>query len=431
MTDGTALIKPGIRSGAAEVPSSKSVLHRLFIAAALSGFRDGESFKSSRRIYFRGISDDILATVGCLNALGAGVVFGRDGSYADVRPLCAVPGEERTMLQCRESGSTLRFLLPLASALGKSAEFAMEGRLSERPVEPLAEQLAGHGVNVVKRWKSICVSGALTPGVYTLPGNVSSQFVTGLLLSLPLLRSSSTLKILGPIQSSGYIDITEDVLRLSGIRFSRIGGVYEVPGLQTYRLPEETEAEGDWSGASFFLCLGAMSGKGVTVTGLNPRSSQGDRALISILESMGATVSWNGSSVTVRGGTLRGTEIDASDIPDIIPSLAALAASAEGTTVVKNAERLRTKESDRLETTFRLLEGLGAETTQTSGGLVIRGVKKLAGGTVSSYGDHRIAMAAAVAAAKCGGPVILEGAGCVKKSFPDFWEQFGSLEVEL
>ncbi len=424
-----AVIAPGRRSGMAAVPSSKSVLHRLFISAALSGYGAEKSKKGYTTIFFRGVPDDILATADCLEALGAGVVFAPDGLSAEITPVRQDAAGRTGIMPCRESGSTLRFLLPLAAALGADAVFNLEGRLSERPIEALAAELGRHGASVEKNGKTVCVSGKLKGGSYTLPGDVSSQFVTGLLFALPLLSSDSVLEVRGRIQSAGYIKMTEDVLRQSGIRFERDGGTYSVPGMQTYRLPDGIRAEGDWSGASYFLCLGALSDGGVSVGGLDTASSQGDRRLTDILESMGAGISLNGCAVTVRRRSLRGIEVDASDIPDIIPSIAAIAAFADGTTVIRNAERLRAKESDRLETTFRLLTGIGADAVRTSDSLIIRGKKNLPGGKVSSCGDHRIAMAAAVAAAGCDGPVLLEGAGCVRKSFPDFWEQFNSLEV--
>lgn len=410
-------IRPGQRSGRVKIPASKSQAHRLLICAALG--------RGETRIACDGLSADISATMACLNALGADIRQGEDGCLW-VRPIETVP-TGLCRLPCGESGSTLRFLLPVCGALGAEAVFLMEGRLPQRPLAPLDRELTAHGMTLRQQGELLYCSGQLCPGDYELPGNVSSQYISGLLLALPLLAGDSRLTVTGSVESAAYITMTEDALALAGIRLERTGWRYCVPGAQRGTLPEALQVEGDFSNAAFFLCMGALSDTGLTITGLNPASHQGDRAVLDILRAFGASVKEEGGSFTVCKGALHGITIDAKPIPDLIPVLSVVAALAQGETRIVNAGRLRLKESDRLRSTTALLAALGAEVQELSEGLVIRGRENLSGGSVDSCGDHRIAMAAATAACGCTGDIFLCGSQAVSKSYPRFWEDFGSL----
>lgn len=410
-------ILPGARTGEVHIPASKSQAHRMLLCAAM-----GEKEVTLR---CRGLSKDILATVACLKALGASV--DAEGEVLHLRPVSAPPPGLRP-LPCGESGSTLRFLLPLAGALGASAVFEREGRLPERPIEPLGRELCRNGMDIRGDGARLYCSGHLRPGAFSLPGNISSQYISALLMTLPLLDGESTLHIEGALESAAYVAMTEEVLRLGGVQTEKTGYGYRIPGGQRCRFAPELSVEGDYSNAAFFLCAGALSERGIRVTGLDPQSRQGDRAIVPLLEEMGAQVASDGSSVTVKRAALHGITIDASPIPDLIPVLSVVAAAASGETRVIHAQRLRLKESDRLHSTTQMLRALGAEAEELPDGLVIRGGRTLAGGTVDACGDHRIAMSAAVAGGICRGAVTICGSECVQKSYPDFWTDFQQLK---
>ena len=333
------------------------------------------------------------------------------------------------VLPCGESGSTLRFLLPVVGALGADAVFLREGRLPERPLEPLLSELVRGGMMFRSEGGKLFCSGKLAPGEYTLPGNISSQYISALLFALPCLAGNSALTITGARESEGYIAMTENALAQSGVRLFKTDSGYDIPGGQTYALPAAVKVEGDYSSAAFFLCMGALSRCGITVSGLRADSAQGDRAVLDILRAMGACVEEAAAGITVRRGTLHGAVIDAAPVPDLIPALCALAAAAEGETRVVNAARLRLKESDRLATTAAMLASLGAHVEELPERLIVHG-GGLRGGAVSAQHDHRIAMAAAVAACACTEPVTIEGWECTNKSYPRFGEDFNALKRE-
>ena len=414
------VIAGGQRHGSVTVPSSKSQAHRALITAALSD--------RPCRLYFNGASNDILATAGCLGALGANIVLTEGGCI--VRPISqSAPGEK--LLRPGESGSTLRFLLPLAGALGVSARFILEGRLGKRPMDALTDELKAHGMSVQGDESSLICSGKLTSGVYTLPGDVSSQFVSGLLFALPLLEGDSEIRLTGAIESRAYITMTENALAKCSVRIKNDGRNYFIPGSQCYKAGDSMSVEGDWSNAAFFLCMGALSYEGVSVRGLDTVSAQGDKAVLDILKRFGANININDDVVSVSKGSLRPQTIDASMIPDLVPALSALCALASGRSEITNAARLRLKESDRLKTTSRMLNALGARVTETVDGLIIDGVNRLKGGRADAAGDHRIAMAAATAACGCEENVEICGAECVNKSYPAFFNDFEALEVTV
>ncbi len=389
------VLPPGPLSGTVAAPPSKSTAHRLILLGALSDNPE------VGKLY--GINRDVDSTLSCMEALLSGSAEAAVDLY---------PGE---------SGSTLRFLLPLVGVLRKNAVFHLEGRLPERPLSPYAEELEAHGMRIEKDGALLYASGALQSGGFRLPANVSSQYISGLLMALPFLPGDSTLRLSGRVESENYIHLTENVLSQAGIVWHRDGWNYTVPGNQKAALYGPFSVEGDWSGAAFFLCLGALSEGGITVTGLDLQSTQGDREILEILKRFGATVSCAEDSVTVRKQRLLGIRLDASGIPDLVPTAAVVAALSEGETVIYNAKRLRLKESDRLKATAELICSLGGSAEETEDGLRILGRQFLTGGTVNTYRDHRIAMAAAVAAAGALSPVRIPDAECVEKSYPAFF----------
>ena len=412
-------IIPGARTGRVRIPASKSQAHRLLICAALG--------EEKTEVVCDGISADIAATAKCLRALGAKIEEMETGFL--VSPIKKVP-EGRCDLYCGESGSTLRFLLPIVGALGAQAVFHREGRLPQRPLAPLDGVLTAHGMTLTEDGDLLLCSGRLEAGNYEIAGNVSSQYISGLLMALPHLTGESTLTVTGALESAAYVAMTEDALRLSKIEFPKNGSTYTILGGQKFRLPACTVVEGDWSNTAFFLCMGALSKEGVTVEGLNLQSSQGDRGVLDILRRFGAEVTEHDDSVTVKRGALHGVTINAAPIPDLIPVLSVVASVAEGETWVENAYRLRLKESDRLKSTADLLRSLGGRVEEKEDGLVITGVSALHGGAVETQNDHRLAMSAATAACAAAGEITVDNDGCVAKSYPRFWEDFSSLKGE-
>ncbi len=417
------IVIPGSRSGAVSAPSSKSQAHRILICAALA--------QNESVITCPGISKDIEATIACLNEMGAKIQV--DGDMISVQPidrdvLRDFSGER--ILRCAESGSTLRFLLPVVGALGINAAFVMEGRLPERPMREYEEVLRAHGMNITRDGCLMRVSGCLKAGAFALPGNISSQYFSGLLFALPLIEGSSRIIIDGSLESEDYVIMTENALRESGIVWKRLADGYEICGGQKYTSKPHIRVEGDYSNAAFFMCAGALSSKGITVYNLSEISGQGDRRIVDVLEEFGAEIRRDGDGVFVRKNRLNAITIDGSMIPDLIPVLSVVAAAAVGTTHVIHAERLRMKESDRIMSTVGMLKSLGACVTETKDGMIIEGREMLAGGTVDSCMDHRIAMAAAVAAGVCQNPVTVINAQCVSKSYPEFWKDLELLEAD-
>ncbi len=387
--------------------ASKSDAHRAMICAALSQLTSGRACQ----IHVDSESKDIEATAACLSAFLAG---------------------EETM-HCGESGSTLRFLLPVMGALGHRASFYGEGRLPERPLSPLYEELTAHGcVLSPKGSRPLVISGKLKAGTYTMPGNVSSQYISGLLFALPLLTGDSKILLEGKLESRGYMDMTLQVIRKFGIQIEESDTGFTVPGGQTYQAPQSYVVEGDWSNSCFFLVAGALAEGGICVKGLSQQSLQGDKKILDLLKNFGAEVCQRESEVVVKPGKLRGITIDASQIPDMVPILAVLACAAEGRTVIENAGRLRIKESDRLATVSQVLNGLGAKVKELPEGLIIEGLagEQMSGGTADGANDHRIVMMAAISSLLCKEPVIITGAEAVSKSYPDFFWDLKKLELD-
>ncbi len=398
-------IIPSPISGSIEGISSKSFAHRALICACLA---NGES-----KIKINTTSADIEATVSCLRNLGARIE--KNGVTYTVTPIGALP--ENAVIDCGESGSTLRFLLPVICAMGIKTEIDAHGRLPERPLSPLKEELIRMGAEISDSFP-LTVSGKISAGEYTLRGDVSSQFVTGLLMALAFL-GGGVIKLLPPVQSRPYIDITLEVLRTFGANIKEENNTFYINSSPLIGCDFAVEA--DWSNAAFPLCMGAE------VTGLNPDSTQGDKEIINVLENMGAVITRNGGSFKANLSSLHGCRIDASDIPDAVPVIAVVAATAEGETVIFNAERLRIKESDRIMTTASMIRSLGGDVTETDDGMIICGKPLLTGGETDSFNDHRIAMAAAVASLKCKGDVVIRNAQAVSKSYPSFFDDFNNL----
>lgn len=336
---------------------------------------------------------------------------------------------ETAVLDCGESGSTLRFLLPVAGALGRSAVFKGQGRLPERPLRILLEELEQHGCTVSSEQLPVEISGKLYSGRYTLPGNISSQFITGLLFALPLLEKNSEIRLTTHLESESYVNMTLHTLETFGIRVDKteIDG-YQIYGRQSYRSPGMVPVQGDWSNAAFWLTAGAISGS-ITCQGLDLLSPQGDKAILPLLEAFGAETKTIANEITVSAGTLTGRKIDVSQIPDLLPILCVAAVAAKGRTEIIHAGRLRMKESDRLAAMADCLHKIGAAVEERQDGMVITGGFKRPEGPVvlDSFGDHRIVMAMAVAAASLGIDIIIEGAEAVNKSYPSFFAEFRKL----
>lgn len=392
--------------GTIDAIASKSDAHRILIATALS---DAEC-----RLILNSTSNDIEATVSCLENAGAKIE--KDDMNLSVTPIKNAVKE--AVFDCGESGSTIRFLIPVAAALGIDCIFMGSGRLPERPQTPILKTLEENGITVSPGGEfPIKISGQLKSGVFTLPGNVSSQFVTGLIFALPLLDGDSEIRLIPPVESKPYINMTVATVKKFGIEIEEKGFSYFIKGNQKYISPKEIKIDGDWSNGAFYAVFGALSE--MAVNRLFPDSLQGDKAIADIVRKMGADVTLAENTLTVKKNELYGIEIDVSDTPDLVPVIAALATFAEGTTIIKNAARLRIKESDRLKNVTELIKTAGGDITELPDGLIINGGKKLKNCfTFDSCNDHRIIMAAAVLA--FASKVTITNAQAINKSYPDF-----------
>ena len=396
-------ISPFPIGGTVAVPPSKSHVHRLLIAAALCE-------KQETAIHCIGENEDIAATVRCLSALSADINR-EDQGFHVYKDFSLHRFAVNDQLDCGESGSTLRFLLPLCALKPHDMEAPIvltgSGRLPSRPNGPLLEALRSHGAQIHGDFLPLTVDGGLFAGNYELPGNVSSQYFSGLLFALPLLDGDSTLTYTSPLESRPYVDLTLSVLRQFGIRVEKTENGWKVPGRQRYISPGAARAEGDWSAAAFWLGANRL-GNAVTVEGLNSASCQGDKAIEALLSQIGG-------------------EIDVTDTPDLMPILSAVAAAIPGkVTRITGAARLRLKESDRLAAMAKTIQSLGGQAEELPDGLIIHGTK-LKGGTVDGMNDHRVVMSAAIAATACREPVTILGAEAVEKSYPHFWKDFEAL----
>ena len=435
-----ARITPAPLAGTVPAIASKSMAHRLIIAAALA---NGET-----HVICNTTCADIEATVRCLTALGARIETVDDGYQVHPTMKSVEFGLLKALaggtLDCGESGSTLRFMLPVACALGADATFTGQGRLGARPLSPLSDEIIAAGCTLEGLGGfPLKATGRMRPGTFKLPGNVSSQYISGLLLAAPLLSEPSTIEVTGKIESRPYINLTIQAMKAFGVEVSveRIAprdGNPEVTCFRTqggsYRTPGTVSVEGDWSNAAFWLCAGAIGTDPITVDGVSMSSAQGDRNVLAALSRFGARIVRSTNAATVQSDKLQGFEMSAQDIPDLVPVISAVASVARGRTYIRDCARLRIKESDRLATTTRELTALGAHVRIAGDDLIIDGVDALTGGEVDSHNDHRIAMMAAVAASRATGEVVIHGAEAVNKSYPDFFDHYrllgGKVELE-
>ena len=406
---------PFVPNGTVNVPPSKSDVHRAIICAAMA---NGVS-----RISPVALSNDIKATIGCIKALGADAVLENNVLTVDGTNMYK---NKTALLDCGESGSTLRFFIPIAAVGNINATFVGKGKLPQRPIGIFTEALPKAGtVCKTEGGLPLEIKGQLKSGIFEIPGNVSSQFITGLLLALPILEGDSEIVLTSPLESVGYIAMTIRTMKQFGVNIDTTENGWHIKGGQTYKSCNYT-TDGDWSQAAFFMVLGAIGGK-VTVKGVAKDSTQGDKKCAEILAEFGAKVTQSDNEVTVEKGDLKAITIDASQIPDLVPVLSVCAAFAEGTTKIINAERLRIKECDRLKATAELLNNLGGKVKELSDGLEITGVSSLKGGNVNGYNDHRIVMSAAVCAARSDEDITATFAMSINKSYPDFYIDYNSI----
>ena len=411
----------GTLKGEVTPPPSKSQAHRLLICAALA--------VEPCSIVCNSVNDDIMATMRCLNALGADITY--TSGLFDVKPISLVKGGT---LDCGESGSTLRFLMSVAAVLGADATFTGAGKLPQRPMCALTDVLAAHGMGFVRHSADelpVTCNGTLRGGEFSLPGNISSQYLTGLLFALPLAAEDSTIEVTGGLTSASYIDMTIDALRVAGISVERRGNIFRIKGGQQYRMPARVVVEGDWSSAAFWVVAGVIGKHPLTICGMNNESLQGDSAIIDHLRGMGAFISIEDDKVIAMPSHLFGTELDCMDTPDLVPILSVAATVAQGTTVFTNVGRLRFKESDRLAAMKSVLSAFGIDSAVGEDTFTVYGGEPVAKAMVDSFGDHRIAMSAAVLSSVASGVTVIEGSGCVAKSYPSFFEDFAMLGGEV
>lgn len=390
-------LKPGKLKGHINAISSKSFAHRIIMAAALAD--------SPATIKLNTFSEDIEATISCISSLGASVVKFNGG--ITVTPINRDKPPKNPVLDCRESGSTARFIIPVAAGFCPEFTVIGKGRLPERPFSPLISQLRANGISADSDKLPIHVSGRLHAGKYELAGNISSQYITGLMLALPQCTGDSEIILTSPLESAAYIDITMSVLSSFGISVTKTDSGFYVPSAP-FISPREISVEGDWSNAAFWLAADMLCG-GVCVDGLNYNSVQGDKAFL---------------------GAANKDIIDAREIPDLVPILSVVACAKNGTTRIINAQRLRLKESDRIKTVCAALSSLGADISETDDGLVINGHGKLCGGECDGFNDHRIVMSCAIASLICDSDVTIHGAEAVNKSYPGFFDDFEKLRVK-
>lgn len=396
-------IMPGKLKGEVTVPPSKSVAHRMIIGAALSSGRSEVSNLSP--------SVDITATIECMRALGAKIDF--TDSKAVIEGIREIP--DKAVLNCHESGSTLRFLIPVAAALGVEAEFRGGGKLPTRPLTPYFDEFPKHGVTFELPDNDtnlpLKIKGKLTAGRYEIDGGISSQFITGLLFALPLLDGDSEIVLTSPLQSVPYVNITIETLKYYGCEIDCTERGFSVKGNAKFHSCD-SRVEGDFSQAAFFYTANSL-GSDVKLHDINPDSAQGDKLIAEIC----ANFEKSGEAF----------ELDCADIPDLVPILTVLASYGKGKTRLTNVARLRIKECDRLAAMEDCLNRVGGKVKAFEDCIEIEGVGKLCGGEISTYNDHRIAMSMAIAATISEKPITIRGAECVAKSYPDFFDVYRSL----
>lgn len=412
-------------------PRSKSYEHRFLICEFLSKLdevncvedtKDQSKLINEKNEAVENDAEDIIATKNCLYEI--------EQSLKN--------GNQKALLDCNQSGSSLRFLLPIVCALGLKADFIMRGRLAKRPLDSLLNELIAHGCKIDVSNDVLSTERKLKHGVFNLPGNISSQYVSGLLMAMPLLSADSEIHVKKPLFSAPYIDITLDVLRDFSISVSEENHdtehIYRVKGGQRYILPKEYVVEGDWSNAGFWFAAGILGDEPLVIEGLNPCSLQGDRKIVEILKKMGADLRFvtdNGKPVfeayPIGDKVLKSIEIDAGNIPDLVPLIALLCCLADGKSKISGIKRLRLKESDRVAAIENLIGRLGGSIAVSEDTIEIDGIGKegrLKGGKVTCFDDHRIVMTAAIASLRCEKKLLIDNAKAVNKSYVSFFDEF-------
>ena len=417
-------IIPTKLKGDISIPPSKSYSHRAVIAAALTG---GESYVDNLNF-----SVDIQTTTDIMKDFGAEIEQGEN--FLKIKGNNGLVVVDNNYIQCNESGSTIRFIIPIALT-NQNEEITIDGKgkLVERPLDTYYKIFDKQGIayRTTNGRLPLYIEGKLKPDVFEVEGNISSQFITGLLYSLPLLDGDSKIIITSPLESKGYVDLTLKILKMSGIEIiNKNYESFEIKGNQKYKEFNYT-VEGDYSQVAFWIVAGILSDE-INCKNVYKDSLQGDKEIVDIVTRMGAKLEISEKSLKVFPSETKGTIIDVSQCPDIAPVLTVLAALSEGETRIVNAARLRIKESDRITSIKTELNKLGANVEEDGDSLIIQGVKELEGGvTVDSWNDHRIAMALAIASIKCKNPIIITGASAVRKSYPNFWNDFVSMGGKL
>lgn len=412
-------IRPTNLQGDVVIPPSKSLSHRAIIAASLACGRS----KISNVMY----SEDIKATIKGMRALGAKIVEGDDYLLIDG----AFPTRKEDTIDCNESGSTLRFLIPISMLADGDITFVGHNNLVNRPLDIYFDLFNKLGVEYEKRdtYLPLKIKGKLSNGVFYVPGDVSSQFITGLLFSLPLCEGDSKIVITTNLESKGYVDLTIDILKMAGIEIINNNyQEFEIEGNQEYK-PFDYIVEGDYSQSAFFLVADAL-GANINLLNMNPRSYQGDKKIINDMMAFGLDVKFTGTTLSLKGTPSPAT-IDLSLSPDLGPALTVLSALTKGESYLVGAKRLRIKECDRITCMKEEIEKLGGKIDEHPDSMDIYGVDSFKGATLSSHNDHRVAMALAMASLKTKGEIVIEGAEAVTKSYPNFWEVFKSLGGDI
>ncbi|MPW26215.1 3-phosphoshikimate 1-carboxyvinyltransferase [Alkalibaculum sp. M08DMB] len=421
-------ITPTILRGTVNIPPSKSMSHRAIFCAALS---DGIS--NIKNVL---MSKDIIATCKAVEAIGCKIKYKKADENKELynlriqgRPQMKLINE---VIDCEESGSTLRFIIPLLATLNNQVTVTGKGRLVSRPLDTYYHIFDEHKIYYTNKYGELplTINGRLTAGEYSMQGDVSSQFITGMLFALPLLKGNSKLIITTELESKPYVDMTIEMLKKFGVNI--VNEDYQnfyIKGSQEYIASDYT-VEGDYSQAAFWLTAGILGGE-LYSNDIKAESLQGDKVIVDIIEEMGGKIESFLLGYKTSMSSTKGVTIDASQCPDLVPILSVIGATSGGITEIVNAKRLRIKESDRLQAITQVLTTLGADIVEYTDGLIIRGKEKLIGGEVDSHNDHRIAMAVAIASIKCEEKVIITNSQSIEKSYPNFWEDFVGLGGKL
>lgn len=413
------VIYPKTLSGTVKIPPSKSQSHRAIIAASLA--------KGKSVINQLAYSDDILATIGAMEKIG--VKFIKNPGQLIVNGVGRVVVNDDNFIECNESGSTLRFVIPILSLSRQKVVFTGKKSLFQRPLGVYESLFQKMQFQFQKNEDSLIISGTLVPGEYEIPGNISSQFISGLLFALPLLKEDSLLKISEPYESKNYVNMTIDMLKLAGVEIKELDNAYLIPGNQTYK-PFNLKIEGDFSQMAFFAVAGVL-GDHVLCKNVPSDSLQPDRKMIDFIYQANGLYESESDGILFHKSPTTGSVFDVSQTPDIAPILAILAAASQGQSIITNASRLKYKESNRLLSTFNTLQLLGVDVSMLEDGLIIQGKSVFEGGVFDSYNDHRIVMSIAIASMRCNRPVIIKNAQAVNKSYPDFFEDLKKLGATI